>query len=36
MKFKGSIDINAPLEKVTKLIADPKNLKEYQEGFIRK
>jgi len=36
MKFKGSIDINQSLEKVTSLFIDPKNLKEYQEGFDRK
>lgn len=33
MKFNGSIDINHSLEKVTELFADPKYLKEYQEGF---
>lgn len=36
MKFKGSIDINQSLHKVAEFFADPKNLKEYQEGFIRK
>ncbi len=36
MKFSGSIDINHSLEKVTELFADPKYLKEYQEGFDRK
>ncbi len=36
MKFKGSIDIKAPIDKVTAFFADPKYLKEYQEGFIRK
>ncbi|MCZ6595403.1 MAG: hypothetical protein O6943_10895 [Bacteroidetes bacterium] len=25
-----------PIKKVTDLFADPKNLKEYQDGFIRK
>ncbi len=36
MKYNGSIDINQPINKVTELFADPKNLKEYQDGFIRK
>ena len=36
MKYYGSIDIKQPIKKVTELFADPKNLKEYQEDFIRK
>ncbi|MEP5611457.1 MAG: SRPBCC family protein [Cyclobacteriaceae bacterium] len=36
MKFKGSIDINQPIEKVSAIFADPENLKEYQEGFVKK
>lgn len=36
MKFKGLIDIDQPLELVSALFADPKNLGEYQDGFIRK
>ena len=36
MKHKGSIVINQSLHKVAELFADPKNLKEYQDGFIRK
>ena len=36
MKFKGSIEINQPIEVVAKLFADPNNLKEYQEGFEKK
>lgn len=36
MKHKGFIDINQSLEIVTKLFADPNNLKEYQDGFIKK
>ncbi len=36
MKYYGSIDIKQPIKKVTELFADPKNLKEYQDGFIRK
>ncbi len=36
MKYKGSIEINKPIELVTNLFADPKNLKEYQDGFVRK
>ena len=36
MKFKGSVDIDQPQEKVTALFADPKYLKEYQEGFVKK
>lgn len=36
MKFKGSIDIDKPLEVVTKYFADPAYLGEYQEGFVKK
>ncbi len=36
MKHRGSIVINQSLHKVAELFADPKNLKEYQDGFIRK
>jgi len=36
MKFKGSIDINQPRDKVTTIFADPNNLKEYQDGFLKK
>ena len=36
MKYKGSIEINKPIELVTRLFADSKNLKEYQDGFVRK
>ena len=36
MKFKGSIDINKPQSKVAELFADPNNLKEYQDGFLKK
>lgn len=36
MKFKGSIDINQPLQKVAELFADPQHLHEYQEGFVSK
>jgi len=36
MKFKGSIDINRPHNEVAILFADPANLKEYQDGFIKK
>lgn len=36
MIHKGHIDINQSLQKVTELFADPNNLKEYQDGFIRK
>jgi hypothetical protein len=36
MKHKGFIYINQSLDKVTVLFADPSNLKEYQDGFIRK
>ena len=36
MKFKGSIVINQPQDKVAALFANPKYLKEYQEGFVKK
>lgn len=36
MKFKGSIDINQPIEKVAALFANPDYLGEYQDGFLRK
>ena len=36
MKFKGSIDINKPQAKVAELFADPNNLNEYQDGFLKK
>jgi hypothetical protein len=36
MKFKGSIDIDQPRHKVVELFSDPKNLKEYQDGFVKK
>jgi len=36
MKITGSIEINKPIELVTKLFADPTNLKEYQDGFLKK
>lgn len=36
MKFKGSIIINQSQEKVAALFIDPKYLKHYQDGFLRK
>ncbi|HYX08061.1 MAG TPA: SRPBCC family protein, partial [Bacteroidales bacterium] len=36
MKYNGSIDINKPQSKVAELFADPKNLREYQDGFQKK
>ena len=36
MKFKGTIDIDKPIDLVAKLFADPANLKHYQDGFQRK
>lgn len=36
MKHSGSIEINKPIEIVTKYFADPKYCKEYQDGFLRK
>ena len=36
MKIKGYIDINQSQSKVSELFADPKYLKEYQDGFVKK
>lgn len=36
MKFKGTITIDKPFERVTTLYADPNNLKEWQDGFVKK
>jgi len=36
MKYKGSIEINKPLNTVAALFANPDNLKEYQDGFVKK
>lgn len=36
MKFKGSVEIQQSREIVTQLFLDPSNLKEYQDGFIKK
>ena len=36
MKYKGAVEIDKPIALVTNLFADPKNLKEYQDGFIKK
>lgn len=36
MKFTCTVTIDRPVEVVAELFADPKNLKEYQDGFIRK
>ena len=36
MKYSGSIDIDKPRNKVVELFADPTNLKEYQDGFVKK
>ncbi len=36
MKYRGSVDINKPREEVVNLFADPINLKEYQDGFVKK
>ena len=36
MKYSGSIEINKPIGLVTKLFVESKNLKEYQDGFVRK
>ena len=36
MKYSGSVEINKPINLVTRLFADSKNLVEYQDGFIRK
>lgn len=36
MKFGSSVEIDLPREKVVALFLDPNNIKEYQEGFIKK
>lgn len=36
MKFKGTIEINKPIDLVAELYANPENLKEWQDGFVRK
>ena len=36
MKYDGAININKPRDVVVALFADPANLKEYQDGFIKK
>jgi len=36
MKYKGSIIINQPREKVVTFFLDEDNLKEYQDGFVKK
>ena len=36
MNFKGSLDINKPVEEVTRYFIDPQYLGEYQEGFVKK
>jgi hypothetical protein len=36
MKYNDFIDIARSIKLVTELFADPQNLKEYQDGFIRK
>jgi len=36
MIHKGFIEIHESLEKVASLFADPNNLKEYQDGFLKK
>lgn len=36
MKFSGSVEINASVEKVTAYFIDPVYLGEYQDGFVRK
>lgn len=36
MKYSGAIEIEKPIELVTKLFAEADNLKEYQDGFISK
>lgn len=36
MKFKGSININQPIESVAEMFANPEYLGEYQEGFVKK
>jgi len=36
MKHKGSIEISQTFEKVAALFSNPENLKEYQDGFVKK
>ena len=36
MKFQGSVTIEKPFEEVTSLYANPANLKEWQDGFMKK
>lgn len=36
MKYSGSIQINKPIDLVTRLFADPDNLRHYQDGFVKK
>jgi len=36
IKQMGSIVVKKPQQEVAKLFADPKNLQEYQDGFIKK
>jgi len=36
MKYKGSIDICKPQDKVAEMFVDPDYLKEYQDGFQKK
>lgn len=36
MKFIGSVEVNRPLGMVSDLWANPDNLGEFQEGFVRK
>jgi len=36
MKFKCSVNIDCPIKKVVELFKDPRYLREYQDGFIRK
>ena len=36
MKYSGSVEINKPIDLVTKLFMDKNHLGEYQDGFVRK
>lgn len=36
MRFQGSVEIRKPIDLVTRLFANPDNLRHYQDGFIRK
>lgn len=36
MKIKGFVDIKQKRDKVVELFLDPANLKEYQDGFVKK